>query len=228
MSIPAAIAAGAALVCFVGGQLAASEVCTPVSKSAAVPDTRSIADKLLDGTEGFVIDDLKPLETRAPRTSTAAAPSPSSYAVIPVSPKGAAAAKQKCGVVSTVGLDASTAQCLISTGAYRAAGSAPAAGTPALNAAGQKCEPTKPVWFWGFIPLGLLAVVLLLSGSGRREGIEYVSGGENEPDDLPEAPAAPTFDTAAAGGQQAPPTGTATPPRSAPTAHFDNFDDEDF
>ena len=226
MSIPAAVAAGAAVLCFVGGQLAASEVCESVSKTKAVPDSRSVADKILDSTDGFVLDELSPMETRAPRTTTAA-PSPSSYSVIPVDFKKAAAAKAKCGVVSTVGLDATTAQCLIQTGAYKAVGTAPAAGTVPLNSSGQKCEMSKPIWFWFSIPLGLLAVVLLLSGQSRREGIEYVNGGENEPEDLPEAPQAPTFDTAAAGGQQAPSTGTTPPPRPTPGA-FDAFDDEDF
>ncbi|BBY99632.1 hypothetical protein [Mycolicibacterium fallax] len=233
MSIPAAVAAGAALVCFVGGTFAGDTVCKPAPKVEQT-DTRSLLDKIVDGTDGLVLDELKPLETRAPKPSSPA--SPSTFDV-----KRAASASfgdtnsayKSCNVAlgRTAMLTQAESSCLINTGSFTAAGTPPVGSVkPGVvpNSKGEVCSEARPMWFWGFIPFGLLSVVLLIGGMGRREDT-YTSSPEFAGDpDLPDAPAAPSFDAGVAGGQQQPATGTTTPPRPTPGASFDAFDDEDF
>ena len=230
--IPAAAAAGVAAVCFFGGSMAGDTVCKPAPKVEQTDD-RSVADRILDGTDGFVLDELAPMETRAPKPSSPA--SPSTFSV-----KRAAGASfgdtnsayKQCNVTigKTTLLTATESSCLINTNAFVAAGTPPVGSVkPGVqaNERGEVCSESRPVWFWGFIPMGLLSVVLLIGGMGRREGT-YTSSPEFAGDpDLPSAPAAPSFDAGVAGGQPQAPTGATTPPRSTTTTTgFDAFDED--
>lgn len=196
MPAPWIIAAAGAGLLFVGGSLAAGEVCHTASPGGA----GSLLDMLpgsIEDVVGPAPDWLTPSTTAAPTTSSAKfdVKISDSKSIIDTID-----AYKSCGVDqgSWVNLAAKDAACLINTGAFVARGEAPpssslsAPASQPRSAPSRVCSVEKPVWFWLWIPAALLAAVLALFEYGRRDEHDpfapVVDYPESDSGDMPEPP----------------------------------------
>lgn len=218
MPAPWIIAAAGAGLLFVGGSLAAGEVCHTASTSGS-----SIMDMLPDSIEDVVgpaPDWLTP-SSAAPTTSSSSerfdVKFSSSY-------NFSGQPEKACGV--DVGrmqnLPEAQAACLIASGQYIASGPAPRASAakdakPSASAPSKVCSVEKPRWFWLWIPAALLAGLLAIFEYARPERRDFYTRDHHVEAEIPDAPEAPTFDPDVAGE-------SATPTRSARPRDFDSFE----
>lgn len=200
MPAPWIIAAAGAGLLFVGGSLAAGEVCHTASPGGA---GSSILDSLPNSIEDVVgpaPDWLNPSTTAVPTTSSAKfdVKISDSKSIIDTID-----AYKSCGVDqgSWVNLAAKDAACLINTGVFVARGEAPpssslsAPASQPRSAPSKVCSVEKPIWFWLWIPAALLAAVLALFEYSRREEGDPFSPVVDYPEsDSGDMPAPPVLD----------------------------------
>lgn len=220
MPAPWIIAAGAAGLLFVGGSLAAGEVCHTASPGWT-------GSSVLDKLPGSIEDVVGPApDWLSPSTTTSAAPTPAKFDVkFAPDYKFGNGVEAGCGVElgRMQNLTEAQAACMIASGQYVASGASPSAAAaakakPIASKAQKTCSVEKPLWFWLWIPAALLAGLLALFEYARPERREFYHRDHHVEADIPDAPEAPTFDPNVAGE-------SATPTRnSAPQRDFDSFE----